>query len=399
MPQNRKKAFCRCLSSPYTELVFNELAYYIIITSILLDVPSVPSLRHMSFSYHLYGHTAHDAIIEDIRSAKYSIKMEMFIISVDDTGLRLLDVLRERAREGVKVRLLADAVGSFYLYRDTPLQDQIKKDGVHLSFFNHLIPWQPKNLPLWYFRNHRRTIVIDDKICSTGSVCFADHMRDWRETMVRADDADIAKDMTNKFERMWKLSEHGIFSKREKSPRNEAVYITNSPVPGRRLLYRKFIELVKASKEEILITTPYFIPDHRLFRALEKARRRNVSIKVLMPRVSNHRYVDWAGDYDKTLLMQKGVEFYFHEGMVHSKTAVFDRNITCVGSMNLDNISLRYNFESGLVISDEHAAGTLASHFTEDLNKATLLTLEEWEKRPMLQKFLMNLMWPFRKLL
>jgi cardiolipin synthase len=352
-----------------------------------------------TLSFFLTGHTAQDAVMEDIHAAKHSIYLEMFIIGVDDTGLRLLNALRKKAREGVKVKLLADAVGSFYLYRSPGLQEELKADGVEFSFFNHLVPWYPKNLRLWYFRNHRRTVVIDDHLCYTGSVCFSDHMREWRETMVRVSSKEVAGDMSHKFERMWRLSEHGVFGKREKMPIKDVSYLTHAPLPGRRQLYRKMLEVIREAKEEILITTPYFIPDHRLLRTLEKARKRNVRIAILVPHPSNHEYVDWAGDFDKTVCMQRGIEFYFYRGMIHSKTMVVDDKIALVGSMNMDNVSLRYNFESALLVENKHAAETLRSHFIEDINHSYPMNLAEWEQRPWQEKFLMWIMWPFRKLL
>lgn len=350
-------------------------------------------------SFSLYGHDAEDAIIEDIRKAKSSVLVEMFIISLDYAGLRLIDTLCDKAKQGVRVRLIADAVGSFALYRSKDTQKELLEAGVHFSFFNHLVPWYPKNIRMWYFRTHRRAVIIDGSVGHIGSVCFDDGMRHWRETMARVESPETAADMSRQFERMWKLSERKVFGKREKLVEKEVSYLTNSPLPGRRMLYRKLIELIRGAETEILITTPYFIPDHRLHRAIHYARRKGVRVIVLVPRPSNHPYADWAGDYDKTIYLRMGVEFYFYRGMIHSKTAVIDGKIALIGSMNMDNISLRYNFENALLMEDQDAARTLRNHFIQDLKNARRMTPEEWHKRPLLEKFLMICMWPFRKLL
>lgn len=358
----------------------------------------------LPISFLRSGNASEDAIIEDIRRAKSSIFVEMFIISNDYAGLRLIDTLCEKAKEGVRVRLIADTVGSFALWRSKEIQRELREAGVHFSFFNHLVPWYPKNLRMWYFRSHRRSVIVDGIICYAGSICFDVDMRDWRETMVRLESAETAADMSRHFEKMWKLSEHGIFRKEKRSRPDEIVnkdveYLSNTPLPGRRQLYRKLIELIRFAKSEIIITTPYFIPDHRLHRAIQFARKKNVRIVVLVPRPSNHPYVDWAGDYDKTIYMRMGVEFYFYHGMVHSKTAIFDGEAALIGSMNMDNISLRYNFENALLIRDKDTTEIVRGHFIEDLKNAHKITLEEWHKRPFMEKFLMICMWPFRKLL
>ena len=352
-------------------------------------------MKMQRISFSLSGRAAEDTIIEDIKRATSSILIEMFIISVDYAGLRLLDTLREKAKQGVKVRLIADAVGSFALWRSKDIQKELRDAGIEYSFFNHLVPWYPKNLRMWYFRTHRRAVTIDGIICHVGSVCFDDDMQDWRETMMRIESDKVASDMARQFDRMWKLSEHGIFGKKEK----QTDYLSNAPLPGRRQLYRKLIELIRGAKTEILITTPYFIPDHRLHRAIHFALKKGVRVVVLIPRPSDHPYVDWAGDYDKTIYMRMGVEFYFYQGMIHSKTAVLDGEIALIGSLNMDNISLRYNFENALLVRDADAANQLREHFTEDLKNSRRMTLEEWRERPFVDKFLMVCMWPFRKLL
>jgi cardiolipin synthase len=350
-------------------------------------------------SFFLTGRTAQDAIMNDIRKAKQTICVEMFIVGIDDAGLLLLSALRDKARSGVRVKLLADSVGSFYLYRAAGLLAEMKADGVAVSFFNHLVPWYPKNRGLWYFRNHRRSVIIDSEICYTGSVSFTDHMQEWRETMVRIESKEVAEDMRCAFDGMWNFSEVGTLRARERTLITGADYITHAPLPRRRQLYKKLIRMIREAKEEIFITTPYFIPDHRLQRELKRARERKVRVVVIVPRPSNHQYVDWAGDYDKTLYMKMGVELYFYTGMIHSKTLIVDSSAALVGSLNLDNISLRYNFESALFLTDAQAIQELRHHFVEDMALSHEITLTAWQKRHVHEKILMWLMWPFRKLL
>lgn len=355
----------------------------------------------MKFSFTLTSNDGWNSVIEDIRNATASIEIELFILDVDDVGLALLEALREKAKQGLKVKLLIDAGGSYVFYLSN-LHKEIRKDGVELSFFNHFLPWYSKNLRLLYFRDHRRTIIIDEKIAYTGGVCFSNNMSGWRDTMMRIEgDSDAVSDMHMAFKRMWSLSNHHRFTKRHKpSEKKEFYYLTNAPLPGRRYLTKKFISLVKSAQKEIFLTTPYFVPDAKLFKALQKALKRGVKVHLIIPSESNHSLTDRAGDFQKEHLLKLGIKIYMYEKMIiHAKTAVFDDEIAVVGSLNLDNISLHYNFEGGIIVSNPECVQEVKNHFLQDVEGLKPITLEYWKKRPLKQKLLSYLMWPFQKLL
>lgn len=356
-------------------------------------------LASMKFKLTRTSDEAWKSIIQDIREATQSIEIELFIVDVDDVGIALLQALREKAREGVKVKLIADAGGSYIFYLST-LGKEVRADGVEISFFNHIIPWYPKNLKLLYFRDHRRTVIIDSKIAYTGGVCFSNNMAGWRDTMIRIEEHDAIDDMQKAFKRMWSLSEHRRFSKRHRPNNKDALYLTNAPVPGRGYLYKKFISLIKEAQKEITLTTPYFVPNAGLFKALQKALKRGVDVRLLVPHQSNHSLTDRAGDFQKAHLLKHGMKIYpYKEMILHAKAATFDDATAIIGSMNLDNISLGYNFEGGLIITDPECVKEVRAHFEEDTKDIKPITLEEWKKRPLKQKLLAYLMWPFQKLL
>ena len=352
----------------------------------------------MLFSFQLSSEEAQESVLKDIREAEHSIEIELFIIDVDNVGLLLLDTLREKARQGVKVKLLVDSGGSLFLYL-SHLDKELRNDGVEVSFFNHLIPWYPKNIRLWYFRDHRRSIIIDKKITYTGSVCFSNNMKGWRETMIRIEDPQAIIDMSEVFKRMWVFSEYGHLEKRIKPKSKEWLYLTNAPVPRRGYLSKAFIELIKNAQKEILLTTPYFVPDIKLMRHLKKAIKRGVRVSLLLPHSSDHPFVDRAGDFQKQELIKKGVQIYLYPKMIHSKTAVFDGEVGFVGSLNLDNISLHYNFEGGLIIRNIECVAKLRQHFIYDIVGLSPLTNTRWKNRPLKHRILASLIWPFRKLL
>lgn len=354
----------------------------------------------MSFSLLTRSETVWKSVISDIENAQKSIDVELFIIDVDDVGLSLINALRKKSREGVKVRLLVDAGGSFALYLSN-LTDDFKADGIHFSFFNHILPWYPKNIRLWYFRNHRRSIIIDDNIIYLGGSCFSENMRDWRDTMLRLDGVhNIINDIHGAFDRMWLLADKLKFGKRDKPEEEEWTYLTNSPVPGRRYLYRRLMKLIQHAKKEIYLTTPYFIPDLRLMHALRKALKRGVAVHLLVPKYSNHPFVDRAGDFQKDELIKKGLKLYQYEkGMIHDKTAIFDNEYGVLGTMNLDHIGLLYNFENGVITTDQECIAEMKNIFQNDIEGLVPVTEADWKNRSFAQKLHAYLIWPFRKLL
>lgn len=339
------------------------------------------------------------SILADIENSKHSIECELFIVGTDEIGRELLDALRKKSKQGVKVRLLIDAAGSYLLYLANDLKAELRADGIQLSFFNHFIPMYPRTLTLWYFRNHRRSIIIDEKVGYTGGICFGKEMEEWRETMVRIENDESVMDMQQAFNRNWKLSERKIFEKRIVPTQKDWVYVTNAPLPGRRYLYKEIIKLIKKSEKEIFLTTPYFVPDFIFARALLRAAKRGVKVHLLIPEHSDHRFVDHAGDFYKEKLIKHGVSIYrYTKSMIHTKTGIFD-DTAFIGSMNLDNVSMHYNFEGGFVIKDRNCVAELREHFMEDVKDIEAITMSGWRARPLKEKVLMYITWPIRKLL
>ena len=148
------------------------------------------------------------------------------------------------------------------------------------------------------------------------------------------------------------------------------------------------------------LTTPYFLPDHRLQRVLILAAKRGVDVRVLIPAVGDHKIVQTGSESYFEFLLNKGVKiFRYTPSMIHAKVAVIDADWAMIGTMNLDNVSLRYNFESAIVTTNPLCVDELRGHFINDLKSATEVRLEEWRKRSLVQRFRETLVWPIRKFL
>ncbi|MBU3668514.1 MAG: hypothetical protein FGM57_00935 [Candidatus Taylorbacteria bacterium] len=341
-----------------------------------------------------------ESIYSDLKESKESIYIEAFILNHDAVGERFLELLTQKASEGVQVRILVDSIGSLALGNSLYMQ-KFKTSGVHIRFFNWLLPFSKHNKKLWYFRNHRRIILIDKKTLYTGGFCFGKRMEKWRDTSIRIE-GPITEQAAQVAEKTWKK----VYKKRYVNLGREwrtnvdnFSFVTQAPLPGERFLYHSFIDAIKQAKSYVYITTPYFLPDHKLYRVLRQARKRGVQVKILVPERSDHRIVDHGSHTYYHTFLSKKMEIYQYPRMIHAKTAVIDDEWSMIGTLNMDNISLRYNFECAIVSTNSDCAKELRTMHERDLAESKKVTLEAWENRSFLEKCKDMLVWPIRKLL
>ncbi len=332
---------------------------------------------------------AHKAMLEDCSKAQKSIVLEQFIFIDDELGRKFINVCSERAQAGVEVRFLWDAAGSFTFFGSSIVQE-LKEKNVQLLFWKTLIPsyFKVPNYRSWFLRNHRRTLVIDQKIGYTGSMAVYEEMKNWRDTNVRVT-GPVVQEMQNAFERMWTRA-RGVkhLPTRVDARDPEFSYMTNHPAPGRRQLYTTVIEAIRNAKSYIYITTPYFVPTHRLLRVIKLAALRNVDIKIIIPEKTDHYpTLDLAARSYFTTLLQSGVKIFLYKGnLIHSKTIIIDGHWSTVGSLNLDSVSLLYNYEANIVTSNNRFTEELSSHFVHDLQDCEEVTWAEWKNRLFVEK-------------
>ena len=288
---------------------------------------------------------AWDSMLADCRKAKEGIVLEQFIFYKDDFGQKLIDVCAERASAGVNVRFLWDAAGSFSFFGSGIAHD-LKEKGIELVFWRTLIPsyYTVPNYRSWLLRNHRRTLVIDEKIGYAGSLCIDDERRNWRDTNVRLD-GPVVLSMQAAFDKMWSKATHKRVVTPSRLPHDpEFSYVINSPVPKQKFLYKEMLAAIQRARHSIYITNPYFVPTHRIISALKSAGERGVDVRLIIPLTSNVSAVDIGARSFFDTLLESGVKIYLYEGkLIHSKTMTIDNNWSTVGSMNLDAVSLLYN--------------------------------------------------------
>lgn len=342
-----------------------------------------------SWNFYTTNESGWEAMLKACRDAKVSIDLEQFIFETNDIGQRFLEVFVKKAKEGVKVRLLWDAAGSFSFYGSSIIEE-LKRQNIELLFFKKLFPSLLKvhNYKSWYFRNHKRTLIVDSKIGFTGSICVSDEMINWRDTAVRVE-GDVVNEMEMGFERMWRRAQGKKLGILKNEPsRGEFRYISNYPFPGKRHLYREIVNAIRNAKSHIYITTPYFVPTRNLFRLLRSVAERGVGVKIIIPESSDHPIVDICSKAFFTQALKSGIKIYLHKGeMIHNKTIIIDDEWSTIGTLNLDAASLLYNFETNIVSTNTLFSKELSVHFVQDLLKAEEVIQEQWQNRYWIDKF------------
>lgn len=342
-----------------------------------------------------------------IAAAQRSIELETYILAADATGERFKAALIERARAGVSVRLLYDAIGSFGLAE--AWVEGMRAEGVEVVCWNPLARWRRKYRLA--HRDHRKILVIDGAFGFTGGINISNDYaskeeggKGWHDIHCRVT-GPIVVDLARMFRRTW-LRAGGAYyppAAVQVEPGAGASYVRlldNTRVRARGTIRRTYLHAIRAAREAVWIQNAYFLPDRGLRRALARAARRGVDVRVMVPGRSDVRLVEWASLYALKRLARAGVHILRWRGpMMHAKTATVDAAWSTIGSYNLDAQSRFSNLEVNVEILDPDTARALARNFTEV--EATCDPFDErtWRELPWWRKGLAWLSYRLRRFL
>lgn len=338
-------------------------------------------------------------MLQDCERATRSIDIEEYIFQNDSAGKPLFDCLMRRAMEGIRVRLLIDSAGSFSVAH-SPFLEELRVAGIEVSVWNPISFGHAHNLFAWYFRDHRKMLVVDNQFAHTGGVCLQADMRNWRDTQIRIQ-GPVVEQFARSFNHIWKASQSKKFSRvLPEPPTGEGFQIlVNAPRFRQRYIYRELLTRIRRARRRIYITTPYFIPNYRFFHRLKAAVRRGVDVRILTVDKSDHTSVDRASDFHLGPALRAGIKvFRYSPSTLHAKSAVIDDWAT-VGSTNIDNLSLLLNHEANLTGTDPRFVADMAKIFLDDVERSKEMNLSEWNKRPLAAKLAERLTWPLHRLL
>ena len=334
------------------------------------------------------GESFYASELAAIAAAQRSVHVEAFIFHPSTVGDRFVIALAERARRGVEVRVMVDAIGSF----PTPDRyfDPIRAAGGRVAWYQP-IRWY--TLKRFNNRTHREILIVDGRVGYIGGAGIASHWdrppdgaRPWRDTMIRVTGSVVAG-LQGAFLDNWLestgniLADPHLYPPRSGEELRHALVVSSVPSPARGSRARVLFQLLLASAaKSIDANTPYFLPDRSAREELVRAAQRGVRVRIIVPGdANNHPIARRAGRMYYGELIRAGVEIHeYQPGMIHAKIMVVDETWSVVGSTNFDSRSFEINDEVNLAVNDRRLAARLLDDFSADLAQSVPVTYSAW---------------------
>lgn len=341
------------------------------------------------------GDQIFSAMLAAIAEAKESICFETFIYWQGSIGKKFTKLLCKKAKEGVSVHLILDAIGTGKL--DKVSLKEMVDSGVEVERYH---PLRFYNLSRLNYRTHRKLLIVDGKIGFTGGVGIADqwsgnarNAHEWRDSHFKLEGPTVLQ-MQGAFLDNWLKTKskvlHGerYFKALQKVGEIRSQVFTSSADEGSDSVRVMYLISLAAASETILIANAYFIPDNLTVQTLVEAAQRGVNIEVIVPgRQIDPKIVRQASRARWGKLLEAGIKIFEYEPtMFHCKVMIVDGAFVSVGSTNFDSRSFRLNDEANLNIYDETFAMEQTKIFAEDRAKSKMITLDEWQRRPIMEK-------------
>jgi cardiolipin synthase len=378
--------------------------------------------RHLAFVEHITGKPlisgnratllrdgpeTFAAMEKAINSARDHINVETFIFRDDEVGMRFSELLKRKSREGVVVNLIYDSWGARYTNPD--FFANMRGFGINAVELNPVD--RPLTVRGWNINNrdHRKILIVDGSIAFTGGINFyrgysgssltgpykkgQDVSFFWRDMHVQLEGPAVAE-FQKLFVEMWEvqgdqpLPPANYFPALENKGDLLVRVLASAPDKDSRDIYAGYISAIVNAQKSIYITNAYFTPDRDFLKALTDAAENGVDVKMILPSFSDFWLPFRAGRSNYAHLLKSGVKIYEMQGdLLHSKTAVIDGVWSTVGSSNLNLRSFLYDAEVNAVIIGRDIGRQMEEIFYRDMEKSREVTLEQWDKRPFLDRF------------
>lgn len=340
-----------------------------------------------------------DRLVADIYAAKDSVHVQYYIFTDDETGRKVVDALIDRAKAGLEVKLMSDAVGSRLLSKKSIRE--MEKAGVQFESFFSKSPFFIVNFRL-NWRNHRKIVVIDGLIGYVGGFNIAKEyvgkgpLGYWRDTHLRVQ-GDAVKTLQSRFMIDWFASkkakptdfDHEYFPDPIVEGETAMQIVSSGPDEELDQIKMGYLQMINMAERYICIQSPYFIPDEAVFEAIELAALSGVEVHIMIPFKPDHPLVYRATEYYAKALLPAGVHIhkYREDGFLHAKTVCVDGRIASVGTANFDIRSFALNFEINAFIYDEKIVAELEEIFKADAKELTEVDMAHFENQSRWKKF------------
>ena len=330
-------------------------------------------------------------IIEQLKRARHHIHLEYYIVRHDKIGQEMKELLIQKAREGVKIRFLFDAVGSWQLSKS--YINDLRNAGIEAVTFG------PVKLPFlnnkFNFRNHRKIIVIDGTIGFVGGLNIGDEYLGrnkeigfWRDTHLMLKGEAVRTLQLIFLQDWYYMTNHSFLTAEYLSPQIDNKHhggvqlIAGGPDNEWSVIKNIFFSMIASAEKSVWIASPYFIPDEDIFSAIKVAALSGVDVRLLVPNRPDKRIVFHASRSYFPELLEAGVKVYEYErGFMHSKIVIVDNELASIGTSNMDMRSFHLNFEVNAFLFRTNSTQELVDEYVNDLKYARQLEMETFQQR------------------
>ncbi|MEG2455122.1 MAG: cardiolipin synthase [Oscillospiraceae bacterium] len=369
-----------------------------------------PVYENTAIAYYPLGDDSFQPMLDALRSAEHYIFIEYFIIQKGIFWNSITDILKEKVKQGVDVRVLYDDIGCMYtLPKGYP--KELAADGIQCAVFN---PFVPVLSTILNNRDHRKICVVDGKIAFTGGVNLSDeyiNVREkyghWKDSAIRLE-GDAVWSMTVMFLTMWDFV-HGTEGDYEgfrphfaEKPRGDGLVqpYTDCPWDDEPVGETVYLNLISNAEKYVYITTPYLIIDSAITTALVASAKSGVDVRIMTPHIPDKKVIFEVTRAHYEALLAGGVQIYeYTPGFVHGKNFAVDDKFGTVGSVNMDYRSMFLHFENGVWLCDVPAIAEIREDFTKTLEQCQPVTLAQCKSLPLWQRLLRDILRVFAPLM
>ena len=376
----------------------------------ILNYAKCPVYNNTETTYFKIGEEKFEALLRELKKAEKFIFLEYFIIQEGKMFNSILEILEEKAKQGVDVRLIYDDVGCIvtlpHNYKNT-----LEAKGIKCRVFNPIKPFFTRRLNN---RDHRKIVVIDGDVGFTGGINLADEYINeyekhgyWKDAGIMLK-GDAVWNLTVMFLSMWdyidnKEEDYIKFKPSKNKYYNSKGYVQpfdDSPLINEPIGETVYLNLINKAKDYIYINTPYLIIDNEMATALKIAAKSGVDIKIVTPYIPDKKFVHAVTKSYYESFIKDGIEIYeFTPGFMHAKTFVVDEEYGVVGSINLDFRSLYLHYECGVWLYKTDSIKSMKDDYLETLKRCHKVTMEECKNTSSIRKVLRLIIRMFAPLL
>ncbi len=406
-----KKSYNRLMKKPMAEFQAQESfqlsdEHHLLIQFFGYSNQALP-FEGNKISIYTNGYDKINSLVRELYKAKDHIHIEYYIFNDDPVGRLIRDVLIDKAREGVTIRLLYDDVGCWNV--PNRFYERMKEEGIEVrSFLKVRFPLFTSRVN---YRNHRKIVVIDGIVGFIGGMNIAERYVKgfswgiWRDTHLKITGKAVYGLQTS-FLMDWYFVDRTLITSSRYFPKVESEdggltqIVTSEPVGEWKEMMQGFTLAINNCRKYLYIQTPYFLPTESIMVAIQTAALSGVDVRLMLPKRSDSVLTHFGTCSYINDVLKAGVKVYFYKkGFLHSKMMVSDDSLSTVGSTNMDFRSFEHNFEVNAFMYDQDTALRLKSVFLNDQKYCEQISSKSWEKRPLLRKSIESVVRLFSPLL